>query len=265
MPTIPRSKKSLVSKLAVALNQAGPVKKRGHNQTADYQWLQACDLFAELRNKILAQGILILPEHLELTEEPLTAITGVVMRYTRLKVRFDVIDGRTDETLSRIAWGTALDAGDKGLAKAETAAFKGFLKRISIIADPGDDPEADERTDIHTDPSLYEKEFDKRTRGQRTLTEKQITAFNDACALSHKTEQQRANFLKTKFSVLSITELTRANFQHAIKWASRTEADYTSTLETSVQSAEAKKPNGHGQPIVKAMDVTDPEEQLRGD
>src|ERR1700690_115524 len=106
-----RTPQSLVSKLAKACSEVGEVRKRGHNTTANYQWLQACDLFAEMRLKILKRGIVILPEHLELEESNFTASTGIVMRRTRLKVRFDITDGH--ETLSRNAWGTALDTGDK--------------------------------------------------------------------------------------------------------------------------------------------------------
>lgn len=261
-----RKPKSLIQKLAAACDAVGVIKKRGHNDTAGYQWLQACDLFGEMRHHILGAGIMILPEHLELQEFKVETMGGVIMLRTRLKIRFDIIDGITQETISRIAWGSALDAGDKGIPKAETAAFKSFLKRVGIIADPGDDPEADERIDIHTDPSLYEKEFEKRTRGQRVLLPKQITAFTDACALSGKTSQQIADFLKTKFSISGIQELTRANFTNAYKWASKSEADYTETLETSKQVVEAhKKTNGQAQPIVASAERTDPVSRLTGD
>jgi hypothetical protein len=270
----PERHKSLITKLAEACKAAGPISKQGKNATADYSWLRACDVMTEFRDKVLGAGIIILPEELELNEEIVELNGGQSVWRTRVKIRFDIIDGKTKEIESRTAFGTALDAGDKGLMKASTAAFKKFLKVVGMIADPADDPEADERTDQatagrrETDQGAQwvsggESNMDRKrpTRAASKLTKitgAQIDQFVNACQQSGNDADAIRQIL-AKFSVKTIAELTAANFKNAMKFAN----SILVSPRRAPTPAEKQPPNGHAQPIAALLDKV-PQDEVSG-
>lgn len=235
--------KNLITKLAEACNAVGGVEKKGRNEHQKYAYVKAADVAKAIRHELFQRKVLLLADEKEITEANFTTSGGTVMRQLTLKVEYALLDGESEQKIVTTAYGIAMDSGDKALYKAKTGALKYFLRGLGIIPDEKDDPEFDESVDEQTDPRVFEDGFDKRTKGQRKIAEYQQRAFDAATHKSGKTAEQIASYLRERFKVATVTDLMKADFNEAIRWANGL-ADLASTLELSKQAAERKKANG---------------------
>jgi len=242
----PPVKATLVRKLAQACNAVGGVEKKGKSPDVHYQWLRWAEVAAALRHELFKRRIIVTSEELDCETKLWKAMTGAMFRHVTLKVKFTLRDGESGETLDFVHFGIAMDAADKAIYKAKTGALKYFLKGLGLLPDERDDPEADETVNDHTDPRLYkrEQEFEGRTKGQKRIAAYQMRAFDAACHSSGKTAGQVAEFLQTTFRCASTADLMKSEFDLAMAWAARSQADLTAILATSVTAVHEKKANG---------------------
>lgn len=136
---------SLVEKIAkVCLSvKSSDVLKQGENADAPgggYWYLRILDLSEQLREKLFAAGVLIIPSDGECviggyaSSDPNRPYTTACV-----KTQFRLTDGVQSMDFS--AYGYAADLDGKCVAIAQTAALKSFLKRLALIFGEWDDPE----------------------------------------------------------------------------------------------------------------------------
>ena len=252
---------SLVGKLAAACDAVGGVGKNGRNDVQNYSYVKAADVAKAIRHELFKRGVMVIPDEKEFVETAkIQTSTGKTIREFRLTVLYTMYDSESQETISVTAYGVAMDSGDKAIYKCKTGAAKYFLRALGLIPDERDDPEADEKVDEETDPRVAAARQAKRpTRSQQTaLKNFQVRAWATTCAESGKTAEQQAQFLKMRFGVAMVSELTTDQFDEAIRWAAANES-LEKTLTTSVRAARAaRKPEPTApkppQPIVPALD-----------
>lgn len=258
--TVPNS---LVGKLAAACDAVGGVEKKGRNDVQNYNYVKAADVAKAIRHELFKRGVVLIPDEKEFVETAkIQTNSGKTMREFRLTVLYTMYDSESQDSISVTAYGVAMDSGDKAIYKCKTGAAKYFLRALGLIPDERDDPEADERVDEETDPRVAAGRNAKRpTRSQQTaLKNFQVRAWATTCAESGKTAEQQAQFLKARFGVAMVSELTTEQFDEAIRWAASHES-LEQTLTTSLKAARTqRKPEPPTampkppQPIVAAQD-----------
>jgi hypothetical protein len=238
---------SLVKKLAEACNAVGGVEKKGRNEHQKYNYVRAADVAKAIRRELFKRSIILTGDEKEFTQTgTIETMSGGELREFTLKVEYTLRDGETGETLPMTAYGVAMDAGDKAIYKCKTNALKYFLRGIGIIPDEKDDVEADVLVDKKVEET-FKKNFEKKTKGQTNWDDWQVRNFTEACVRNGKTAQQQADYLKQKFQVSLISELKKADYYEAMKFAKNdTSAE---SLTTSVDVAKAKRPERTLEPV----------------
>jgi hypothetical protein len=227
--------KSLVAKVAEAMDAIGGIEKKGKNERQGYKYVKAADVAKSFRHELFRRGVILTADEKELIERSVETNGGGRMNFVTLKTEYTLRDADSDATISGCAYGQAMDSGDKAVWKAKTGALKYFLRELGIVPDEKDDPEADESVDEATAEP-------KDKQGAR-VAEFQIRAFEAACVEHGKTQQQVTDYLTIRFSATKIAELSRGDFADAIKWAMNREP-LAETLKQSVQSIKSKRTEG---------------------
>lgn len=138
---------SLYTKLAEVMAEVGRVEKRGRNDFHNYDYVTEADLIAEVRDKLAARGVMVLPSVVgEVDEREITTARGQTSTVSTIRVAFTFVDGESGDKHTCEFAGQGDDGGDKGLYKAYTGALKYFLMKTFLIP-TGDDPEGDTGTD----------------------------------------------------------------------------------------------------------------------
>jgi len=239
-------KKSLIQKLADACDAVGGVEKKGKNEKQNYKYLKAADVAKAIRHELFSRGIVIMFDEKEFTQlRSIKTNSGGEMGEFMLRSEVTFLDGESSEKLGPFgAYGVAMDTGDKAIWKAKTGALKYVLRGIGLIPDEKDDPEADKKVDEALDGATFEHEFDKRTEGQRRVSDYQVRAWESGVTQGVRSQTQVAAYFH-KLGIKSVAEMQKSDFNEAIKWLlnPKIEADLTQTLKESV---EAVKTNGNG-------------------
>jgi hypothetical protein len=261
-------KQSLAMRLLDACRQIPTFDKMGSND--EYNYVFASQIFEKFRAALMERDILLLPNEVQILERDIPTVAGPLLRQVTLHVDYELLDCRgLEPSITKHAISMAMDNGDKAIYKAKTGALKYFFRVLGIIPwNERDDPEWDNRIDDQTDPRV----FDKGKKKNERVVERQIRAFRSACNASGKTEKQVAEYLEKRFDIAALRDLSKADFNEAIKWASleSNSVDLTDVVRLSAEiareAAATKKPaNGAPQPIVGALDRVDPEESIAGD
>jgi len=132
--------KSLVRKLAEVMAAVERVPKSGRNDFHKYDYATEADITAAVRSAMASRHLMMVPsiEHTEWKGIPRK--NGGEDRLCTLTVRFTVMDGESDESLTFLVLGEGQDPGDKATYKAFTGAVKYALLKLFLIP-TGDDPE----------------------------------------------------------------------------------------------------------------------------
>jgi len=139
---------NLAGKLAVIMGEMQGIE-REKNPHFNYKYVPAKNLADELRPRLAAARIFLLPSVIGHERFEARTARGGTTYLTTLTVNFRFIDGATGETLEGIGIGYGDDAGDKGANKAFTGALKFFLIEAFLVG--GEDPESDKKTDERAD------------------------------------------------------------------------------------------------------------------
>jgi len=127
----------LHKKIAEVSHAISHVEKKGRNDFHKYDYAQAADVYAAVRDEFSTRGVTVVPAvtSCEIRENGKNKIVSVAMEIT-------MTDSESGEQMV-VPWhGVGEDAGDKAIYKALTGALKYFY--IQLLSLPtGDDPEDD--------------------------------------------------------------------------------------------------------------------------
>lgn len=121
-----------ISQIICAFSKRG-IAKRHSNAVELYHYRSVDDVLARLGPLLARYGLCILPRVLRRESEDRAGDGGAVLVSVRLFVAFDLVSKRDGTRHVIKAWGEALDRGDKGTAKAMSAAFKGAMVQLFCI------------------------------------------------------------------------------------------------------------------------------------
>lgn len=145
---------SLVGKLAEACNAVGGIEKKGTNQKQNYKYIRAADVAKSIRHELFQRGVILMADEKEFTQTgAVKTMSGGEMREFTLKVEYTLYDSDSDAKITTVAYGVAMDTGDKAIYKCKTGAVKYYLRSLGLIPDEKDDVEADETVDEAVAPS----------------------------------------------------------------------------------------------------------------
>jgi hypothetical protein len=134
-----------------------PIGKLHTNAIEQYQYRSIDDVLNRLGPLLARHGLCVLPRVLRRESEDRTGDAGVLLVSVRLLVAFDLVSARDGSRHVVKAWGEALDHGDKGTAKAMSAAYKGAMLQTFCV--PVGSAEADSssyRLKAHSTPEPVE-------------------------------------------------------------------------------------------------------------
>ena len=121
-----------VNQIIRAFSKSG-IGKRHTNAIEQYHYRSIDDVLNRLGPLLARHGLCILPRALLRESEDRTGDAGALLVSVRLLVAFDLVSARDGSKHIIKAWGEALDQGDKGTAKAMSAAFKGAMLQLFCI------------------------------------------------------------------------------------------------------------------------------------
>jgi len=132
----------IAAKLAVAAEACGYVQKDGNNAFHKYRYASAANILGHVNDALAKAGLAVVDTAPEVVSD-----TGIGKdRVVTVRMTLVVADTETAERATFRGLGSGMDAGDKAVMKAVTAATKyAWMGAFSIST--GDDPEADEETD----------------------------------------------------------------------------------------------------------------------
>lgn len=253
--------KSIASRLAEACAAVSKIKKLGNN--GEYSYLRIADIADALRDEVFSRGILVIPNDLECTVAKFKAPdpAGRVITEVRIKTEFTVTDGK--QSLLFAAYGVGRDMDGKALFAAQTGALKSWLKRLGLIFGEKDDPEVEARTA----PQAQQAQDDELPRQKLAQARYQARAWAAALATCGRSESEIEMLLSEGMgqpvTSESIIALPREAFDVAMKLLVQ-HSDMTQVLEQSKRAVRRKKANGAPQPVVDALDHSDPQEVVGG-
>ena len=142
-PSPPRHVYQAINQIVRAFSKS-PISKLHTNAIEQYQYRSIDDVLNRLGPLLARHGLCVLPRVLRRESEDRLGDAGVLLISVQLLVAFDLVSARDGSRHVVRAWGEALDHGDKGTAKAMSAAFKGAMLQTFCI--PVGNAEADSST-----------------------------------------------------------------------------------------------------------------------
>src|SRR5215831_15532708 len=118
--------KNLASKLAAVMAEVDHVEKRGKNEIQHYSYVKAADVARAVRSGLASRGVAVASTILHRERYSLTFSDKFDPTKTRTMQAYDVVlsvrftDSETGETETSEGIGSAFDAGDKAVYKAQT-------------------------------------------------------------------------------------------------------------------------------------------------
>ena len=218
------ARKPLAYRLLKAFLAIEEIPKKGKNRTAGYRWQRAADVARAFRAEIFRRRILMTFDQKEEKHEVIHDIPDGPFLLVTITAEITFVDA--DEPSSTLgpfkAFGQSMDRSDKAIWKASTGLLKNFLKMQGLIPGETDDPEADESVDRK--PATAEIAGVDRAEESNLsakIAEFQSNAFLEACTACGKTKEQIDAYLQKLFRISKVQDLTKAQFNTAIRWAGR--------------------------------------------
>lgn len=129
-----------ISRITAAFAREG-IAKTHLNVIDQYLYRSIDDLYNGLAPKLARHGLCVLPRVLEREADERVGEQDSLLVNVRLLVAFDLVSARDGSSHTVQCWGEALDAGDKGTAKAMSAAFKSAMFELFCVPVGSDDPD----------------------------------------------------------------------------------------------------------------------------
>jgi hypothetical protein len=204
--TRPKTTTPLATKLAQAFATVGRMQRRGKNTQRGYDYMFASDLFDALRGQLFRKGVLILPDEGEPVYVAIAESNGgEQITECRLPVAYTFMEADSKIGPYRVN-GIARTPDEKCLYIAQIGSRKALLEAVGLIAKEDADPEFSGRYDVATSDAAAEtdgaqemrdREAAKRPCAAKTVTPPQISAFNDACDRTGKSQDEVSGYLLT--------------------------------------------------------------------
>lgn len=121
-----------INQIVRAFAKSG-IPKLHMNPIEQYQYRSIDDVLNRLGPLLARAGLCVLPRVILREAEDRAGDAGALLVSVRLLVAFDLVSARDGSRHVIQAWGEALDQGDKGTAKAMSAAFKGAMLQLFCI------------------------------------------------------------------------------------------------------------------------------------
>lgn len=143
-----------ISRITAEFARTG-IPKSHTNVEEQYQYRSIDDVTARLGPLLAKQGLCALPRVLRRESRPCFSAEGQLLSHVRLLVAYDLVSARDSSRHSIRVWSEALDAGDKGTAKALSSAYKGAMLQLFCIPAATEDADA---TSYKLKPAIAEVE-----------------------------------------------------------------------------------------------------------
>ena len=140
---------ALYEKLSLAMKSCSYIEKTGENTFHGYSYVTSSDVLERVNDALTSVGLItaVTPTLLDLRE--VQTAKGNIDKHATISVTISIIDIESGESVQISGIGSGQDSGDKAIMKAETAAIK-YAYMLSFCIATGDDPEADNTTDLNT-------------------------------------------------------------------------------------------------------------------
>lgn len=133
----------LAKKLLAVMAECGHVDKDGYNSFHKYHYVTAAKV-NDMVNASLTKNGIVTSTNFELLElREVATKDDKAERLATVKAEITLRDAESEETVTISGLGCGQDAGDKGIAKAQTMAVKYAWKSTLLIDDASDDPDSD--------------------------------------------------------------------------------------------------------------------------
>lgn len=215
-PSTASKEKKLAGKVAKIMRAVKKLEKYGTNDAGSYSFTRATDVFEQVRDRLFADGILLMPDEGEPVYVSIETNGGEAHIECRLPVTYTFTDGET-ELKPRRCNGVGRDHADKALYKAQTGSRKAFLKAVGLMAEETDDPEYEDAAETLDDVAPL-KGAGKVPRRERPLTEYEIANIREGMAATGKTEAQLSEMV-SQLKAESIESVQNYQFKKLLKWA----------------------------------------------
>lgn len=241
-------KKSLAQEVIEVFDSAPGIRRLGHNDKDDYDFLMILTLCNEFKGELFQRGIIFTAKDLECSFEQISTKDGFLVRCT-VRTKFEARRGRQVFDL-----GEALGAGcnpsdDLALSTAQTMAYKAMLKRSSMTYGEIDDAEAKKKS-IPVDPMTPKESVRVASYQKRALDAALRDSGIDPAGLS---ERLTAN-LGFPITCEEIASLPRTEFDQAMKLIlSIGQEDLTKQWSAAVVDIKSRK----AQPVAELLDKAD--------
>lgn len=138
--------KALTKKLLKVMESLSWIEKRGENSAQNYKYVQADDVAAEVRKKLVEFGVGLTSSVLSTRTNEYEGNNGKKVRITHVEVAWIFTDTETGHSTTSVVPGEAMDAGDKAIYKAMTGSLK-YAMKMNFLIPTGDDPEENSASD----------------------------------------------------------------------------------------------------------------------
>ena len=176
----------LYEKLSLAMKSCSYIEKTGENTFHGYSYVTSSDVLERVNDALTSVGLItaVTPTLLDLRE--VQTAKGNIDKHATISVTISIIDVETGESVQISGIGSGQDSGDKAIMKAETAAIK-YAYMLSFCIATGDDPEADNTTDLKTqDISPKESTARPTARSNQRMVSDDLHCSDCGCAISSK-------------------------------------------------------------------------------
>ena len=185
----------LYEKLSLAMKSCSYIEKTGENTFHGYSYVTSSDVLERVNDALTSVGLItaVTPTLLDLRE--VQTAKGNIDKHATISVTISIIDVETGESVQISGIGSGQDSGDKAIMKAETAAIK-YAYMLSFCIATGDDPEADNTTDLKTqDTSPKESTTRQTARSNQRMVSDDLHCADCGCTISSKV----SNFSKQRY------------------------------------------------------------------
>lgn len=178
---------ALYEKLSLAMKSCSYIEKTGENTFHGYSYVTSSDVLERVNDALTSVGLItaVTPTLLDLRE--VQTAKGNIDKHATISVTISIIDIETGESVQISGIGSGQDSGDKAIMKAETAAIK-YAYMLSFCIATGDDPEADNSTDLNTQTMSPSNASITRKKGisSQNITTDNLHCTDCGCAISSK-------------------------------------------------------------------------------
>lgn len=186
---------ALYEKLSLAMKSCSYIEKTGENTFHGYSYVTSSDVLERVNDALTSVGLItaVTPTLLDLRE--VQTAKGNIDKHATVSVTISIIDVETGESVQISGIGSGQDSGDKAIMKAETAAIK-YAYMLSFCIATGDDPEADNTTDLKTQDISPKTSTTRQTaRSNQRMVSDDLHCADCGCTISSKV----SNFSKQRY------------------------------------------------------------------